>query len=61
MPLHYSSFLTTNCSKDHQTTLLEKGTCSLALYTNLKQQLQVCKCFVNGVRKNSWDIVLFAQ
>ena len=61
MPLHRSSFLTTDCNKDHQATLLEKGTYSLALHTNLKQKIQICKCFVNGVHKNSWDIVLFAQ
>ena len=42
-------------------TLLEKGTYSLALFSNLKQKLQLCKHFVNGVRKNSWDIVLLAH
>ena len=61
MPLHRSSFLTTDCNEDHQATLLEKGTYSLALFTNLKQKLQFCKHFVNGVRKNSWDIVLCAH
>ena len=61
MPLHYSSFLTTDCNEDHQGTSLEKSFYSLALLTNLKQKLQFCKQFVNGVRKNSWDIVLFAH
>ena len=61
MPLHHSSFLTTDCNKDHQATLLEKGTYSLALFTSLKQKLQFCKHLVNGVHKNYWDIVLFAQ
>ena len=61
MPLHRSSFLNTDCNEDHQVTLLEKGTYSLALFTNLKQKLQFCKHFVNGVRKNSWGIVLFAH
>ena len=61
MPLHRSSFLNTDCNEDHQVTLLEKGTYSLALFTNLKQKLQFCKHFVNGVRKNSWDIVLCAH
>ena len=60
MPLHHSSFLTTDCNKDHQATLLEKGTYSLALFTNLKQKLQFCKHFVT-VCKNSWDIALFAH
>ena len=41
-------------------TLLEKGTYSLALFTNLKQKLQFCKHNVKGVHKNSSDIVLFA-
>ena len=61
MPLHRSSFLNTDCNEDHQVTLLEKGTYSLVLFTNLKQKLQFCKHFVNGVRKNSWDIVLCAH
>ena len=61
MPLHRSSFLTTDCNEDHQATLLEKGTYSLALFTNLKQKLQFCKHSVNGVRKNLWDIALFAH
>ena len=61
MPLHRSSFLNTDCNEDHQVTLLEKDTYSLALFTNLKQKLQFCKHFVNGVRKNSWDIVLCAH
>ena len=60
MPLYRSSFLTTDCNEDHQATLLEKGTYSLVLFTNLKQKLQLCKQLVNAVRKNSWDIVLFA-
>ena len=60
MPLHRSSFLTTDCNEDHQATLLEKGTYSLALFTNLKQKLQFCKHNVKGVHKNSSDIVLFA-
>ena len=61
MPLHRSSFLTTDCNGHHQATLHEKGIYSLALLTNLKQKLQFCKHFVNGVHKNSWNIVLFAQ
>ena len=61
MPLHRSSFLNTDCNEDHQATLLEKGTYSLALFPNLEQKLQFCKHFVNGVRKNSLDIVLFAH
>ena len=61
MPLHHSPFLTTDCNDNHQATLLERGTYSLALFTNLKQKLQFCKRFVNGVRKNSWDITLFAH
>ena len=61
MPLHRSSFLTTDCNEDHQATLLEKGTYSLTLFTNLKQNLQFCKHFVNGVHKKFWDIVLFAH
>ena len=61
MPLHGCSFLNTDGNKDHQATLLEKGTYSLALFTNLKQKLQFCKHFVNGVRKNSWNTVLFAH
>ena len=60
MPLHHS-FLTTDCNKDHQATLLEKGTYSSVLFTSLKQKLQFCKHFFNGVRQNSWDIVLFAH
>ena len=60
MPLHHSSFLTTDCNKDHQATLLEKGTYSLAMFTSLKQKLQFCKHFIDSVHKNSWDIVLFA-
>ena len=51
MPLHRSSFLTTDCNEDHQATLLEKGTYSLALFTNLKQKLQFCKQLVNGLVK----------
>ena len=47
-------------NEDHQATLLEKGTFSLVLFTKLKQKLQICKQFVNAVRKNSWDIVLLA-
>ena len=54
MPLHRSSFLTTDCNED-------QGTYSLALFTNLKQKLQFCKHFVNGVRKNYLDIVSFAH
>ena len=61
MPLHRSSFWNTDGNEDHQATLLEKGTYSLALFTNLKQKLQFCEHFVNGVRKNSWNIVLFAH
>ena len=60
MPLH-CSFLNTDCNVDHQATLLEKGTYSLALFTNLKQKLQFCKHFVNGVRKNYWGSVLFVH
>ena len=52
MPFQSSSFLTIECNEDHQATLLEKGTCSLALYTNLKQKLQFCKHFVDKVPKN---------
>ena len=47
-------------NEDHQATLLEKGTFSLVLFTKLKQKLQICKQFVNAVRKNSSDIVLLA-
>ena len=47
MPLHRSSFLTTDCNGHHQATLHEKGIYSLALLTNLKQKLQFCKHFVN--------------
>ena len=54
MPLHRSSFLTTDCNED-------QGSYSLALFTNLKQKLQFCKHFVNGVRKNYLDIVSFAH
>ena len=61
MALHRSSFLITGCKEDHQATLIEKGTYSLALFTDLKQKLQFCKHIVNAVRKNSWDIVLFAH
>ena len=61
MPLHHSSFLTNNCNKNHQATLLEKGTYSLAVFTNLKQKLQFCKHFVNDAQKNYWDIVLFTH
>ena len=61
MLLHRSSFLTTDYNKNHQATLLEKDTYSLALFTNLKQKLQFCKHFVNGVRKNYLDIVSFAH
>ena len=62
MPLHRSSFLTTDCNEDHQATLLEKGTYALALFTNPIQKLQFCKHFINGACKNSWDIVfLFAH
>ena len=61
MSLHHSSFLTTDCNEDHQVTLPEKGTYSLVLFTNLKQKLQFCKHFVNGVHKNYWDIVSFAH
>ena len=50
-----------DCNKDYQVTLLKKGTYSLALFSNLKQRLQFCKHFVNGVHKNYWDIVLFAH
>ena len=53
-------FLTTDCNKDYQTTLLEKGTYS-SLFSNLKQKLQFCKHFVNGVHKNYCGIVLFAH
>ena len=45
----------------NQATLLEKGTYSSPLFTNLKQTLSFCQHFVNGVSKNSWDIVLFAH
>ena len=61
MLLHRSSLLNTDYNEDHQATLLEKGTYSLALFTNLKQNVQFCNHFVNGVRKNSWGIVLFAH
>ena len=61
MPLHHSSFLITDCIEDHQVTLFEKGTYSLALFTNLKQKLQFCKHFANVVPKNSWDIILFSH
>ena len=61
MPHHHYSFLTTDCNEDHQATLLEKGTYSLALFTNLKQKLQFRKDFVNRVRENSWDNILFSQ
>ena len=37
MPLHRCSFLNSDCNEDHQATLLEKGTYSLALFTELKQ------------------------
>ena len=60
MPLHHSSFLSNDCNKDHQAILLEKGTCSLALFANLKQKLHFCKHF-NSAHKNSGDIVLFAH
>ena len=59
MQLHCSSFLTTDCYEDHQVTLLEKGTYALALFTNLKQKLQFCKHFINGIRKNSWDTAFY--
>ena len=58
MSLHRSFFLTTDCNEDHQATLLEKSTCSFALFINLKQKLQFCKHFVNGLRKNPWDFFL---
>ena len=61
MQLHSSSFLTTDCNKDHQATFLEKGTYSLALFTNLEQKLQFCAHFVDVAHKNSWDVVLFAH
>ena len=61
MPLPCSHFLITDSNKAHQATLLEKCTYFLALLTNLKQKLQFCKHFVNGVHKNYWNIVLFAQ
>ena len=61
MPLHRSTFLTTDSNENHQANLLEKGTYYLPLFTNLKQKLQFCKHFVNGVRENSWDTVLFAH
>ena len=61
MPHHHYSFLTTDYNEDHQATLLEKGTYSLALFTNLKQKLQFRKDFVNRVRENSWDNILFSQ
>ena len=61
MSLHRSFFLTTHCNEDHQAILLEKGTYSLALFTNLKQKLKFCKHFVHGVRKSSRNIVLFAH
>ena len=61
MPLHCSPFLITDCNKDHQATLLVKDTYFLALFTKLKQKLQFCKHFVNGVRKNYLDIVSFAH
>ena len=56
-----SLILTTDCKVNHQAMLLEKSTYSLALFTNLKQKLLFCKYFVNGVRRNYWDIVLFAH
>ena len=46
MPLHYVSFLTTDCNKDHQATLPEKGTYYLSLLTSLIQKLQFCKHFL---------------
>ena len=55
--LHRSSFLTTDCNKDHQATLLEKDIYSLALFTKTK----IVTLNVNGICKNSWDIVLFAH
>ena len=61
MPLHSSSFLTTDSNEDHQATLLEKGTYSLALFTNLEQKLQFCAHSVDVAHKNSWDAVLFAH
>ena len=61
MPLHCSSIITTDCNEDHQATLLEKGTYSLAFFTNLKQKLQFCKHYVTSVHKNSWDIVFIAH
>ena len=51
MPRYCSSFLPTDCNKDHQATWLEKGTHSLALFTNLEQKLQFCKHFATGARK----------
>ena len=61
IPLHRSSFLATDCNKDHQATLLEKGTYSLVLLTSLKRKLQFFKIFSNVVLKNPWDIVLFVH
>ena len=61
MSLHHSSILTNDCNKDHQATLLEKYTYSLALFTNLKHKLQFCKHFVNALRNIYWDIVLFVH
>ena len=61
MPLHHTSFLPTDCNYDHQATFLEKGTYSLALFTNLKEKLQFWNHFVNGVAKNSYNFVLFAH
>ena len=43
MSLHRSSFLPTNCNEDHQATLHERGTYFLALFTKLKQKLQIHK------------------
>ena len=60
MSIRRSSFLTTDCNVDYQATLLEKNTYSLALLTNLKQKLQVCKHFANSAHRNYWHIVLFA-
>ena len=42
-------------------TLHEKSTNSSTLFTNLKQKLQICKHFVNGVQKTLWDILLSTQ
>ena len=61
MPLYCSPFLIADFNEDHQATWLEKGTYFLALFTDLKQKLQFCKDFVNEVRKNSWDNVLFVH